>query len=613
MGEKPAKTISAGKPHGARVLLVEDSETQALRLRHYLEQQGLIVAYAPTAEAALEHLNRELPDLLITDYHLPGIAGDELCRQIRMNVNTRGMPILLLTSEDGQAVESRALDSGADDFVRKSDDHEMLLLRIQVLLRKSHVQEVLATRGARFGSAKLLIVDDSATYRKFLESALAQEGYRITTAGSGEQALACLAMEPFDAVILDLILPDIGGAEVCRRLTESRRTLESSFLILALTGRESKEDMSTVLEAGADDVIGKSRDIELIKTRLRALLRRKMLYEENRRIAGEFQERERQLLQERADRLVAQAKAALVSELERANRDLEAANRELKETQSQLVQAAKMASLGQLVAGIAHEINNPLAFVMNHAITAERALDAIAKEMEPTLSPETGRTLGKARERLADLQGGLERIKDLVLQLRTFSRLDEGEVKHVKIEESIESVITMLRHRLKDRIRLKRDYGDVKVIPCYPGPLNQVLMNVISNAIDAIEGEGEIAISTGRDDSMLRISVKDTGRGMSEEIRDRIFEPFFTTKPVGQGTGLGLSISYGIIQRHRGTLEVRSVPGRGTEMVLRIPLDAGAAGAKQGEAPPETNVIRQERDNGQGAQEIRDPAGGMEP
>ena len=604
MGEKVAELKSAEKPHATRVLLVEDSETQALRVQHFLEQHDLAVTCAHSAEAALDQLNRELPHLLITDYHLPGMSGNELCRRIRMNLNTRGMPILLLTSEEHETVETRALESGADDFVRKSGDYEMLLLRIQALLRKSRVQEVVTTGETRFASVKLLIVDDSATYRQFLVAALEQEGYRIRTAESGEQALRCVALELFDVVILDLVLPDLNGTEVCRRLAESRRTLDSSFLILALTGRETKHDMSAVLEGGADDVVGKSRNIDLIKSRLRALLRRKRLYEEDRRIAREFQERERRLLHERAERQAAEARAALVEKLERANR-------ELMEAQSQLVQAAKMASLGQLVAGIAHEVNNPLAFVMNHQLTVARALEAVAQEIGSSVSEENGKRLNKARERLAEMQTGLERIKDLVLQLRTFSRLDEGELKYVKIEESIESVITMLQHRLKDRIRLKRDYGEVKVVPCYPGPLNQVLMNVISNAIDAIEGEGEIAIVTRRDGSMLCISIGDTGKGMQAEVLERIFEPFFTTKPVGAGTGLGLSISYGIVQRHRGTLDVRSAPGRGTQMIIKIPLEAGDVGAKQGEAAQVSNVSKPRRDNGKRI--TNDRAEGTEP
>ncbi|HEX9641800.1 MAG TPA: ATP-binding protein, partial [Candidatus Krumholzibacteria bacterium] len=274
---------------------------------------------------------------------------------------------------------------------------------------------------------------------------------------------------------------------------------------------------------------------------------------------------ELEVLRANAQREAAEARAAMTERLEQANR-------ELKETQVQLVQAAKMASLGQLVAGIAHEINNPLAFVMSHHGTVEGLLGKLDAEIQPGLSEPARGKWSKAVQRLRDIRQGLERIEDLVLKLRTFSRLDEGERKHVKIEESIESALTLLQHRMKGRITVKRDYGDIKVVSCYPGPLNQVLMNLLSNAIDAIDGRGEIRVSTGRRDSMFFVSVADTGKGIAAADKERIFEPFYTTKPVGDGTGLGLSISYGIVRRHEGSIEVRSEEGKGTEMIVKIPL-----------------------------------------
>ena len=555
-----------------RILLVEDSETQALRLAHFLEQAGYEVTCAYAAEAAMEQLNQSLPDLVITDFHLPGILGDELCRRIRMNVNTRGIPILILTSEEGGDAEREGLESGADDYVRKTEDYDVLLIRIQVLLRKSHVRGIIMTGTAHFATVRLLVVDDSPTYLQYVALQLGQEGYQVETATTGAEALEQVALRAFDGVVLDLVLPDMSGTDLCRRLAGARRTLDRSFVILGLTGRETKGDMTAVLAAGADDVVGKSRNFDVVRARLRALLRRKLLHEENQRIIREFQEKELALLRARAEKEAAEVRAAVAEQLAQANRELEAANRELKETQAQLVQSAKMASLGQLVAGVAHEINNPLAFVMNHQFTVAQVLEGLAPAIEPQLTQSSLAHWRKARERLSAMSDGMERIKDLVLKLRTFSRLDEGEYKYVKIEESIESVLTLLHHRLKDRITVTRHYGDVKVISCYPGPLNQVIMNVIANAIDAIEGEGEITITTGQSDSMFVISVADTGKGIPESIRERIFEPFYTTKPVGEGTGLGLSISYGIIQEHKGRIEVRSEEGKGTEMIIKIPM-----------------------------------------
>jgi two-component system NtrC family sensor kinase len=173
--------------------------------------------------------------------------------------------------------------------------------------------------------------------------------------------------------------------------------------------------------------------------------------------------------------------------------------------------------------------------------------------------------------RINDAQAGATRVKELVTKLRTFSRLDEGTVKTINIHESIESVLLFLRHKMEGRIEVERNYGEVEMLTCLAGELNQVLMNIIANAIDAIEGPGRISLATGQQNGHFVIRVRDTGKGIPEAIRNRIFEPFFTTKPIGQGTGLGLAISYGIVQAHQGSMEFSSTAGEGTEFVLKIP------------------------------------------
>lgn len=552
-----------------RILVVEDSATQALELAHALEAAGFSVDSVTSAETALASLNKRLPDLVITDYRMPGMLGDELCRKIRMNVTTRAIPILMLTSERDAQLERHVLESGADDYVAKSGDLELLLLRVRALLRKSTVYRGVFGDAASFAAAELLIVEDSRTYLELVTQALREDGFAVTGAATGADALEQLSLRSFDGIVLDLALPDTSGQELCRRIVESRRTVDHACVILALTASATRDNVTSVLAAGADDVVEKSRDMGIIKARLRALIRRKRLHEENSRIAAELRRRETELLHAQAEKEAAQGRAAMAEKLERTNRELKAA-------QSKLVQAAKMASLGQLVAGIAHEINNPLSFVMSHQRTVGELLGKLAGEVEPALSEPARAAWRKALQRLEQTRQGLDRIGELVLKLRTFSRLDEGEHKYVKIEESIDSVLALLQHRMTGRISVHKNYGAVKVVPCHPGPLNQVLMNLLSNAIDAIEGAGTITIRTGQEDAMFFIAIADTGKGIGAAERERIFEPFYTTKPVGQGTGLGLSISYGIVQRHRGSIEVRSEEGRGTEMIVKIPLETAA-------------------------------------
>lgn len=273
---------------------------------------------------------------------------------------------------------------------------------------------------------------------------------------------------------------------------------------------------------------------------------------------------------------------------------LEKALNELKNTQSQLVQSEKMASLGQLTAGIAHEINNPINYIYagvdSLKINIEDIKGLLARYEE--LLPEEKRSeietykaeieytevLLDLDSLTASIKNGASRSKEIIKGLRTFSRLDEEARKQVDIAENLDATLTLLHNQYKDRIELVKNYQPTPPISAYPGPLNQVFMNVLANAIQAIEGKGVIELGVGIQESRLGkkpfvgISIKDSGVGMSPEVQKRIFEPFFTTKEVGQGTGLGLSISHGIIEKHGGHMEVESEVGKGTVFRILLPL-----------------------------------------
>lgn len=563
----------------ARILLVEDSETQALELRLLLEAQGFAVERCPTAEAALDHLNTRLPDLVVADYHLPGMNGDEFTRQMRLSLRTRTLPLLMLTgARDG---ERQGLDSGADAYVAKSADRDILILRIRALLRERGGEPARESPGvSAFRRGRVLVVDGSATYRTFLAGLLAHEGHAVRAVDGPEAALGALD-EPdaaFDCITVDLLGHAYDGLALChaidRRRASDRETREAgtpTFQLVGIAGSAPAKDfLVDAFAAGADDVVSKA-DAEILVMRVRGLVRRKLLEEDNRRIAGEFGVRERALERARAEAEAAEARAALAGALERANQDLATANRKLTDAQAKLVQAAKMASLGELVAGIAHEINNPLAFILAHQGTVERLLGEIPP---PEGDAAAQRAFAKARDRVASMRMGLTRIQDLVLNLRKFSRLDEGERTLVNVPEAIETVLALIQHKLGSRITVVRDLAGRAEIHCTPALLNQVVMNILGNAADAMPESGTITIVTGGTDEIDLIRISDTGPGIPEALREKIFEPFFTTKPVGSGTGLGLAIAYSVVQAHSGSLSVEAAPGGGACFVIGIPRQA---------------------------------------
>jgi PAS domain S-box-containing protein len=387
----------------SRILVVEDSDTQALKLQLMLENEGCEVVRAATAEGAIEELHRSVPDLVIVDYHLPGVRGDEVCRRIRMNMSTRGIAILMLTAEETDAAELHGLESGADDYISKSVDDDILMLRVRGLLRKSSTEaSLLLGLDAALSSARLLAVDDSATYLQFLTEELRSEGYQVETASSGAEALQRFASGAFDAVLLDLVMPEMDGIEACKRIVDARRALDTPAVILMLTARENKEDMTRGLEAGADDFVGKSSELAVLKARVRALLRRKFYQEENQRIARELKTKELEAVHARAEKEAAEARAAMAEELNRAYdrlKDTELRFRQLAENIDQTFWLFDPSSDTIIYISLSYEKISGRSAESAHGVAAafldavhpedkERLIDALPKRMLGTYDEE---------------------------------------------------------------------------------------------------------------------------------------------------------------------------------------------------------------------------------
>ena len=329
---------------------------------------------------------------------------------------------------------------------------------------------------------------------------------------------------------------------------------------------------------------------------------RKQAEEELERFAFE-NEYAKVTLEEQAHQL-----AEIIYELEAAKEQAEAAtrqwqeaNQKLKENQAHMVHSEKLASLGQLAAGVAHEINNPIGFVTSNLGTLSeyteiftRLLDA-HQTLIDQLAPDQRATHQGVLRRIDDLReeedldflredvgdllaeslNGLHRVKEIVQGLKSFARLDEADMQVTDVNECIEATLTVISNEIKYRCEVHKKLCALPQIRCYPGQLNQVFMNLLMNAVHAIEEHGEITIETQALEGEVIIRISDTGKGIPAEIIPKLFNPFFTTKPVGQGTGLGLSISYGIIQKHGGRIEVESEVGRGTTFTIYLPITEG--------------------------------------
>lgn len=309
--------------------------------------------------------------------------------------------------------------------------------------------------------------------------------------------------------------------------------------------------------------------------------------------------------------------AAMEQQVSKGAAELTQAYRKLKSSQAQLVQSEKMASLGQMVAGVAHEINTPLGYVRNNVelmrefsnqlqelLTANNAV--VSALLDPDGSEiEVARALSvieDLREQVdpqllfadmktlfGDTTFGLEQIGELVLGLKDFSRLDQAYTDNVSLNDCVNNALLIARNTLKNKVEIIQQLGDIPKIACAPSQINQVLLNLFTNAAQSIEGSGKVFIKSWADATSVYVSVQDTGRGIPPDGLKKIFDPFYTTKPVGEGTGLGLSISWQIIQQHGGRIRVASEVGRGTRFVIVLPLQKAAAGVAH--AVPDDTVI----------------------
>ncbi len=517
------------------VLIIDDSATFREALRSALEGAGYIVLSAPSGEEGLRLAAGSRPQAVLVDGVLPGIDGAGVIRRIRLDTALRGTPCVLLTGSEGAATELRALDAGADAFVRKEEDLEIILARLAAVLRGSSAQR--GDTASLLGPMRVLAVDDSATYLQELGSMLRVEGYDVVLARSGEEAIDLLGVQAVDCILLDLLMPGLGGRETCRHIKGATSVRDTPLIML--TALEDRAAMIDGLTAGADDFISKSSDFEVLKARIRAQLRRKQFEDEHRRIREALLRSEVLAAEERVARQLAEGRAALADQLEKKNRELEAFSY-----------------------SVSHDLRAPL-----------RAIDGFSK----LLLEEYGTTIDEqGRDYLDLVQAGARRMGELIDDLMQLSRVSSAALKRERVDLSTmaRAVFTELQQR--DPHRHVELVVAPELLADVDGRLVRVLLdNLIGNAwkfTAKVQASARIELGMERPETTPVYFVRDNGAGFDMAFADKLFAPFqrLHTETEFPGTGIGLATVRRVVERHDGRVWAQSAVGQGATVFFTL-------------------------------------------
>lgn len=547
-------------PKKKQILVVDDTIANLQLISDFLRESQFEVRVAKSGVQALKIMETTQPDLILLDVVMPEMDGFETCRRLKDSPQTKDIPVIFMTAVDDASnplYKVKGLELGAVDYISKPIQLEEVLARIKTHLQLRYLTQQLQGQ------------------KDLLESVFN---------GSG------------DAIFLVNI--ETGLIADCnqRAVELFQATSKDELLNIQEESLQKHRFPPPELSSIWDEIEREgfwSREVEYVTKKGKLFwgnLAAKQIY-----VAGD-----RMNLVRVTD--ITDRKLAETREWEKS-RQLKLALAELKRTQAQLILTEKMSSLGRMVAGIAHEINNPVSFIYGNIIPARRYFQEMLKLIElyqqtyphPTPKIEAfvedidlGFVVEDFSKLMNSMQVGVDRIQQIVLSLRNFSRLDEKEIKAVDIHEGIDSALLILQHRLKSKgsgqeIQVIKNYAQLPLVTCYASQLNEVFMNILINAMDFLEYQTSrvITISTSliaketamSNSQFVAIRIADNGTGMNEAVKKKIFDPFFTTKPVGSGTGLGLAISHEIVvEKHKGYINCISVLGQGTEFILEIPV-----------------------------------------
>ncbi|RMH76717.1 MAG: hybrid sensor histidine kinase/response regulator [Cyanobacteria bacterium J007] len=625
---------SSETDYKATILVVDDTPDNLRVVSAILVDRGYQVGKALNGQLALMACKHLSPDLILLDINMPEMNGYEVCKKLKTNPQTQEIPIIFISALDDVLDKVKAFEVGGVDYITKPFQSAEVISRVDSHLKLRSLQIALQAQ-------------NDSLEREIEQRQKIQEALELSEA----QNLALLNAIPdlmlrisADGIFLDYRMAknsdDANQNSVRANLLTSFAASTSSpggdRLSPSYTNPQSNphlklhaslfpevdrpEQHNPYIGQKLTDILSEDLAFWMMHYTQQTLMTSQMQ-------VGEFvQQIDRRwhgyearfvksgpsevlaIVRDISERNQAEAERLKTEAILRAQKQqLEKTLSDLKQAQAQLIQSEKMASLGQLVAGIAHEINNPINFIYGnvsylkqYAIELLKALEFYQHEFKGG-DRDDGDDLdldflkSDTQKILNSMQNGADRIRKIVTSLRNFARLDEAEMKCVDLHEGIESSLVLVRHRLQreagDRqIQVIKEYGDLPKVMCYPSQLNEVFFNLLNNAIDTIEEKlktttgsseaedddrGWIRIRTETTaEGTVTIRIADSGLGIPESARSRLFDPFFTTKSPGSGTGLGLSVSYQIVvQKHHGQILCDSTPGRGTEFILKIPIN----------------------------------------
>jgi DNA-binding response OmpR family regulator len=536
----PQDRSPSSKPKCVTVLVIDDSSTFRAAMKSALESARYYVVTSANGEEGLRKAATLRPTLIVVDGMMPGIDGATVIRRIRSDAALRHTPCLLLTASEDRSNEVKALDSGADAYVRKESDMTVILARIAAVLRSAKSHGIAGATTSLLGPKKLLAVDDSPTYLNELSTHLHEEGYDVVMIRSGEEALELLAVQPVDCILLDLLMPGLSGQETCKRIKSSAAWRDIPLILL--TSLDENEAMIAGINAGADDYITKSGDFEILKARLRAQLRRKQFEDENRSIREQLLQKEIEASEARGARDLAETRAALLADLERKNQELESFSY-----------------------SVSHDLRAPL-----------RAIDGFSRAV---LNAHGTSLNEQGKDYLQRVCVATKRMGEMIDALLELSRVTRHEIRNVPLNLStlVRTVVEELQqsdpeHRVEIEIADGLEaVGDLSLIRI-------AIENLLANAwkYSRKRPNAKIEFGSNIQKSSVAYFIRDNGAGFDMAYAGKLFGAFQRLHSVKdfQGTGIGLATVKRIICRHGGEIWAEGKVGEGAIFYFTLPKPA---------------------------------------